>query len=93
MDNQKNDKDKPADYSKFFEKEKPSHAGSSKAKKKKKFSLISLKNTWLGTDKKTKIELLIFLLIIVSIIVILIFYFSSPKNIVELPPPSLPAEF
>jgi len=90
MGNQENNKSGPADYTNFLEtKEGVSEVASKK--KKKGLSFSSLKGLWVETDKKTKIELIIFLIIIISIAVILIISFSSPKT--EFIYPFLPAEY
>jgi len=83
---------KQIDYSKFFEKGKEKEI----PEKRKKFSfgslITSLKNFWSESDKKTKIELVVFLVVIVLIAGILIFYLAQPKGSEILSPP-LPVEY
>jgi len=73
MQNEENKKNGPIDYSKFFEEEKLETEATTSLEKKKSF-LINLKNFWIGSDKKTKIEIIVFLIIIFLIIIILTSY-------------------
>ena len=92
MGNQENNKSEPADYTNFLEtKENGLEVAPKNKKKKRGLSFSALKGLWVETDKKTKIELIIFLIIIISIAVILIISFSSPKT--EFIYPFLPAEY
>ena len=73
-------KDEIMDYSKFFEKKRKGKAEiSEEDKKRKKFSLKSFKDFWAETDKKTRIEVIVFLVVIVSIIAVLVFYLIQLK--------------
>ena len=75
MQNEENKKNGPIDYSKFFEegRERLKTEETSPHEKKKSF-LSSLKFFWTSSDKKTKIEIMVFSAIIFSIIIILLFY-------------------
>jgi len=73
MQNEENKKNGAIDYSKFFEKEKLGTEATTSPGKKKSF-LTNLKDFWIGSDKKTKIEIIVFLIIIFSIIIILTSY-------------------
>ena len=66
---------KQIDYSKFFEKGKEKEI----PEKRKKFSLKSFKDFWSEADKKTKIEMIVFLVVVMITLGILIFYFSQAK--------------
>ena len=73
--NEENKKNGPVDYSKFFEqeRERPRTEETSPNKEKKSF-LGSLKNFWAGSDKKTKIQIMVFLVLVSLTIIILSFY-------------------
>ena len=75
MQNQEDKKNGPIDYSKFFEegREKLKTEETSPHEKKKSF-LDGLKNFWTLSDKKTKIEIIVFSVIIFLTIIILSFY-------------------
>jgi len=73
MQNEENKKNGVIDYSKFFEKEKLGTEAITSSGKKKSF-LIKLKDFWIGSNKKTKIEIIAFLIIIFLIIIILTSY-------------------
>ena len=64
--------------------------------KRKRFSFEglvgSLKSFRTETDKKTKIELVVFLVVITITVALLVFYFLRPVPSEVLPPP-LPAEY
>ena len=70
MDKQ-NQKEKPIDYSKFFEKSKKEKI----SENGKSFSFANLRNFWSGTSKKTKIELTVLLVLVILIIIVLSVYF------------------
>jgi len=72
------EKNGPIDYSKFFEEErkKPETKETFSSKKKKSF-LNNLKSFWDGADKKTKIEIIVFLALVSLTIIILIFYMAQ----------------
>lgn len=76
-------KNESIDYSKFFEREKEKKVGI--PQKKKRFSFDNLVNSfkdfWAKTDKKTKIEMVIFLVVTLSIVIIWLFYFSQSKGV------------
>jgi len=75
MLDQKNKKNGPIDYSKFFEEEREElKTEETFPHEKKKSFLGSFKFFWTSSDKKTKIEMMIFLAIIFLIIIILSFY-------------------
>lgn len=75
MQNEENKKNGPIDYSRFFkeEREKPKLEKTSFDEKKKSF-LGNLDSFWIGSDKKTKIQIIVFLAIIFLIIIILSSY-------------------
>lgn len=75
MQNEKNKKNGPIDYSKFFEQERERpKTEETFANKEKKSFLSSFKNSWVRSDKKTKIQIMIFLAIIFLIIITLSYY-------------------
>ena len=73
-----NKKKGATDYSKFFEqeREKSETNGISSIKEKRSF-LNNLKSFWDGADKKTKIEIIVFLALVSLTIIILIFYMAQ----------------
>lgn len=75
MQNEENKKNGPIDYSKFFEEEREKlKTEETTPNEGKKSFLNSLKKFWTSSDKKTKIEIMVFLAIIFLIIIILSFY-------------------
>jgi len=96
MSNEENKKNEAEDYSKFFEKEEKEKKKVEVPEKRKRFSFEglvgSLKSFWTETDKKTKIELVVFLVVITITVALLVFYFLRPVPSEVLPPP-LPAEY
>jgi len=81
QENQKNKKNGPVDYSKFFEQERErSKTEEVSSKKEKKSFLNNLNFFWITLDKKTKIQIMVFLGTIFLIIVILSFYFLGSKS-------------
>jgi len=83
-----NKKNEVTDYSKFFEREKGEKVEIPQGKKK--FSFNFLKKVWFEMDKKTKVELIIFLIIVSITLGILIFHFlreiKTPESFIY--PPS-----
>ncbi len=88
--NKKND---AVDYSKFFEREKGKKVEI--PQKKEKFSFSFLKNLWSEMDKKTKVELIIFLIVVLITLGILTFHFLREIKTPELfiYPPSQRVDF
>jgi len=80
QENQENKKNGPVDYSKFFEQERgrPKTEEVISNKERKSF-LNNLKIFWIGPDKKTKIQIIVFLAIIFLIIIILSSYWQKSK--------------
>jgi len=79
MSNQENKKNSPADYSKFFEQErKKPKTEEVISKKERKSFLNNFKNFWIESDKKTKMEIIVFLTIVLLTIIILISYMVKP---------------
>jgi len=81
MPDEENKKNEVMDYGKFFEREKEKKIEI--PQEKKKFSFGFLKNLWLGIDKKTKIELIIFLVVVLITLGILTFHFLREARTFE----------
>jgi len=92
MQNEENKKNGPIDYSKFFEEEREKlKTEETSSQVEKKSFLSSLRNFWTSSDKKTKIEIIVFLAIIFLIIIILTSYiiglnFGVVQNSLYAPP-------
>jgi len=75
MQNQENEKNGPVDYSKFFEEGREKAEIEQTSPDKEKMSFLSgLKLFWTGSDKKTKIQIIVFLVLVSLTIIILISY-------------------
>ena len=74
-------KNEVIDYSKFFERKKEKKVEGHEKRKRFSFGAFidSFKDFWAETDKKTKIEMIVFLVVIVSIIAVLVFYLIQLK--------------
>ena len=87
MPNEENKKNEVMDYSKFFEREKMEKVEI--PQEKKKFSFSFFKNLWLKMDKKTKVELIIFLIIVLITFGILASHFlreiKTPESFIPSP--------
>ena len=70
------------DYSKFFERKKEEIPKEKISEKRKRFS-FGFRDFWLEMDKKTKVELIIFLIVVVITLGILTFYFLEKAKISE----------
>jgi len=70
-------KNEVIDYSKFFERKKEKKVEGHEKRKRFSFGsfIDSFKDFWAETDKKTKIELVVFLVVVMITLGILIFYF------------------
>ena len=89
-----NKKNEVIDYSKFFERKKEKKVEGHEKRKRFSFGsfIDSFKDFWAETDKKTKIEMIVFLIVIVAVVGVLVFYFLQPTFSEVLPSP-LPAEY
>jgi flagellar basal body-associated protein FliL len=87
-----NKKNEIIDYGKFFERKKEKEVEGHE--KRKRFS-FGFKDFWVKTDKKTKIEMIVFLVVVIMTLGILIFYFLGKTEISEssLYPPSQRVDF
>jgi len=84
MLDQEDKKNGPIDYSKFFEEEREKlKTEETSSHIEKKSFLSSLRNFWTSSDKKAKIEIVIFLIIVITILGILIFHFLRGTKIFE----------
>jgi len=74
-------KNEVIDYSKFFERKKEKKVEGHEKRKRFSFGsfIDSFKDFWAETDKKTKIEMIVFLVVVMITLGILIFYFSQAK--------------
>jgi len=72
MSNEENKKNEVMDYSKFFERKKEKKVEI--PGKRKRFS-FGFRDFWFEMDKKTKVELIIFLVVVVITFGVLTFYF------------------
>jgi len=72
-----NKKNEVIDYSKFFERKKEKKVEGHEKRKRFSFGsfIDSFKDFWAETDKKTKIEMIVFLVVVMINLGILIFYF------------------
>ena len=90
-------KNEVIDYSKFFERKKEKKVEGHEKRKRFSFGAFidSFKDFWAETDKKTKIELVVFLVVVMITLGILIFYFLGKAQIFEssLYPPSQRVDF
>jgi len=81
MSNEENKKNDVVDYSKFFEREKEKKVEIPQVKKK--FSFDFLKKLWSKIDKKTKVELIIFLIVVLATFGILTSHFLKETKTPE----------
>lgn len=91
MPNKENKNKEVIDYSKFFEKPASVKAlageGEKIPEKRGRFIFDSFRDFWSQADKKTRIEIIIFLVVLVTMVSVLAFYFFKPKpKGLELPP-------
>jgi hypothetical protein len=88
-----NKKNEVMDYGKFFEREKKEKVKI--PQEKKKFSFGFLKKIWFEMDKRTKVELIIFLIVVLITLGILTFHFlkeiKTPESFIY--PPSQRVDF
>ena len=81
MPNQENKKNGPVDYSKFFEQEREKPETEEIISNKKKKSFLSIfRNFWGESDKKIKIQIIVFLVIIFLTIIILSSYWLRQNS-------------
>jgi len=78
-------KNEVIDYSKFFERKKEKKVEGHEKRKRFSFGsfIDSFKDFWAETDKKTKIEMIVFLVVVIITLGILIFYFLGKTKISE----------
>ena len=81
MPNEENKKNEIIDYSKFFEREKKKEVEIPQPRKK--FSFSFFENFWFEMDKKTKVELIIFLIVVAVTFGFLTFYFLEKAKVPE----------
>jgi len=92
-----NKKNEVIDYSKFFERKKEKKVEGHEKRKRFSFGsfIDSFKDFWAETDKKTKIEMIVFLVVVIITLGILIFYFLGKAQTFESSsyPPSQRVDF
>jgi len=90
-------KNEVIDYSKFFERKKEKKVEGHEKRKRFSFGsfIDSFKDFWAETDKKTKIEMIVFLVVVIITLGILIFYFLGKAQTFESSsyPPSQRVDF
>ncbi len=87
MENNTFNSKKLVDFSQYFNKEKnASLEQENTTGNKRKFSLSYLKDYWLSSDKKLKVDIIIFLAIASAVLGILIFHFIiTEEKVINLP--------